>query len=78
MIGPVAPWRFQNPFYVIYREVWPRLVSCIGDFVDVVGSMPKSVSVQEGIIHLMERRQMSNGYVPGEFAPNRWTFPDRT
>jgi hypothetical protein len=43
--------------------------------VDVVDSCTESVSVQEGINRVMEESlRISNGYVPGEFASNRWTL----
>jgi hypothetical protein len=53
-------------------------MSCIGDFVDVVDSCTESVSEQECINRVMEESfRISNGYVPGEFASNRWMFPER-
>ncbi len=51
-----VPWLFQNQFNTIYWEVWLRLMTCIGDFVDVVDSTAESVSVQNGITSLMDER----------------------
>jgi hypothetical protein len=72
-----APWRFQNQFNTIYWEVWTRLMSCVGDLLDVVDSCTDRVPVPDGIGRLMDASlRMSNGYVPGQVASNRWTFPD--
>jgi hypothetical protein len=52
-------------------------MSCVGDLVDVVDMCTEGVPVADGMGRLMDARlKMSNGYVPGQVASNRWKFPD--
>jgi hypothetical protein len=52
-------------------------MSCVGDLVDVVDSCTDRVPVAVGIGRLMDATLvMSNGYVPGQVASNRWMFPE--
>jgi hypothetical protein len=58
-------------------KLWARLMGCVGDLVDLVDMCTQGVSGPEGMDRLMdETLKMSDGYVSGQAASNRWKFPD--
>jgi hypothetical protein len=72
-----APWLFQNQYNDIYWAVWNRLMSCVGDLDDVCLGCANGASPADDISRFMAvTLRMSNGYVPGQVASNRWKFPD--
>ena len=53
-------------------------MSCVGDLADVVEHCMEGVSPAEGMSHLMDTTlRISDGYLPGVTADNRWKFPDQ-